>query len=40
MELHREDINMMGFFKYDHEDQNQGNFRKLIRVIADFNRKL
>ena len=27
-------------FKYDHEDQNEGNFRELIRLMADLDKGL
>ena len=34
---HRDD----GFvFKHDHEDQNEGNFRELIRLMADLDKGL
>ena len=31
---------MMVLFKDDHEDKNEGNFRELIRLMADLDKEL
>lgn len=34
------DPNIVVLFRHDHKDQNEGNFKELIKLIADLGKEL